>query len=228
MVLMIKAENKDNSRSVEHLIPNVALTKKRNNDQGDFYACRKCNIRKSKIDEILGLVSKGQSDDQKMAGEALVKLVDRHKKLPARFVPMIENAVTEHGGVRTTLPMSGLELIEYLTFLGKGVYFIKNERPYVRNRQVMILSLFNKHVNKTFSEGYQKQYGANPIRDLEKNPRSVVIAPGECVIWSKNNEFLIYLHDYMSIGIQIKNRNRKNSEKEKAKIEYILGSFDRK
>ena len=55
---MVKAENKENSRSVEHLIPNAALTRKRMNDEGDFYACRKCNSRKSHIDYVLGTIAK--------------------------------------------------------------------------------------------------------------------------------------------------------------------------
>ena len=33
----------------------AALTRRRKNNQGDFYACRKCNSRKNNIDYILGV-----------------------------------------------------------------------------------------------------------------------------------------------------------------------------
>jgi hypothetical protein len=62
--LLIKAENKDNSRSVEHLMPNAALTRRRKNDEGDFCACRRCNSRKSSIDYVLGVITKAQHNLQ--------------------------------------------------------------------------------------------------------------------------------------------------------------------
>jgi len=65
-------ENHPNSQSVEHLIPNSLTLTKRNNKHGDFYVCKKCNSHKSKMDNLIGNISKFQSFDDKLATDTMV------------------------------------------------------------------------------------------------------------------------------------------------------------
>ncbi len=84
---MVRAENQFNSRSVEHLVPNADRSVKRKNDQADFYACRKCNSRKSKIDHVLAVMAKGQANDVALASTALIDAVTG-KNMAKRFISM--------------------------------------------------------------------------------------------------------------------------------------------
>lgn len=138
-ITLIKAENLDNSRSVEHLIPNTALRLKRKNDQGDFYACRKCNSRKSHIDYLLAIISKSQSSDSDLAIETLARAISQDGKSSNRFIEMISYA--EEGPFEATMkiPILGRELLEYIEFLGKGQYFKKNKCLYNNKKMVMLV-----------------------------------------------------------------------------------------
>ena len=73
---IVRAENQPNSRSVEHMIPNAFITRKRKNGEGDFYVCRQCNSRKSHIDNLLGKTSKMQSPNTEIASQANLSIDD--------------------------------------------------------------------------------------------------------------------------------------------------------
>lgn len=222
-ITMIKAENLDNSRSVEHLVPNSVLREKRKNDQGDFYACRKCNSRKSHIDNLLAIISKSQSSDPDLAIETLTHAISQVGKSSNRFIEMIAHA--KEGPFETTMniPILGRELLEYIEFLGKGQYFKKNLHLYNSKKLVMLVEYINKPVLDALEYSYQKSHGTNPFRDLESNLYSEVI--GDCIIYSKNNKFLFIFHDVTSIIIKIKNRNPKNIIRSNIKNNYILKNF---
>ncbi|CTP83300.1 hypothetical protein A6R71_16640 [Xanthomonas translucens pv. arrhenatheri] len=225
LVIMVKAENLDNSRSVEHLIPNAALTRKRKNDEGDFYACRRCNSQKSKVDEVIGAMAKAQSADSELAASALIKLVTRHESLPARYARMLDSAQPDLDGVHVDMPLTGPELIQYLTFLGKGAYFKKFKKPLRSSNQIMLIDLHNKQILASFEQAYEAKHGTRPVRDLETNPRSEVIEPGQSVIWSKGTTFFIVLHDYLGISIKVRPRNRKNERRARTAANYLLQHF---
>src|SRR5690606_26256312 len=152
------------------------------NDEGDFYACRRCNSQKSKVDEIIGAMAKAQSADDELAAAALIKLVARHEQLPARYVRMLDSARPSRDGVHVDMPLTGPELIQYLSFLGKGVYLKKFKKPLRPSGQVMLFDLHNKQVLASFEQAYEAKHGARPVRDLQINPRSEVIEPGQSVI----------------------------------------------
>lgn len=226
-VAMVKAENLSNSRSVEHLIPNTVLRRKRKNDEGDFYACRKCNSRKSHIDYVLGVVTKSQAADPEFAAQALIRAVTRDGQSSDRFVEMVANAEQIGDEVHMEIPISGHELLEYIHFLGKGQYFKKRNRIFDPSSQVMLVQFANKQVHSSLQTAYQAKHGSHPVRDLEQNPASEVLSDGDCVIWSKNDKYLFVFHDYTSIGIQIKHLNRKNREREAQRNTELIEDFTR-
>lgn len=224
-VRMVKAENQDNSRSVEHLIPKTLLRKKPKNDAGDFYACRRCNARKSHIDYVLGVIAKSQSRDAEFAAQAMITAVTREDGRSTRFVQMLHTAEEAADGVHFTIPVSGAELLEYIQFLGRGQYFRKCGVIYRQDRQVMLVSFTNKTVHSALESNYEDQHGTNPHRDLEKNRYSEVLSDGDCIIYSKNSSFLFIFHDYTSVVVEIKRRNRKNARREQESNARLLADF---
>jgi hypothetical protein len=222
---MIKAENQPNSRSVEHLIPNTVLRKKRKNNEGDFYACRECNSRKSHIDYVLGVIAKIQSTDDDFASQALIRAVAGGERISDRFVRMVSRADETPQGIKMEIPISGKELVEYIRFLGKGQYFKRRGRIFDEKNQVMIVDFANKEIHSILEDSYIDKHGSHPVRDLEMNPYSEVISSGECVIWSKNENYLFFFHDYISISIRVRPRNRKNTERENRANKYLIDSF---
>ncbi len=225
-IKMIKAENKDNSKSVEHLIPNAALTVKRKNDEGDFYACRKCNSRKSNIDYILGVISKCQVDNSEMAANTLIKAITKEDGASNKFVKMVQSAKEGSREVHMTIPIGGEELVEYIQFLGKGQYFKKHRVAFNPDRFVMNIRVANKQVTKSLQESYIERHKSNPFRDLEKNKYSEVINGGECIIYSKNRGYMFVFHDYTAITVKILKKNRKNILITQGEINELISDFN--
>lgn len=225
-VLLVKSENQKNSRSVEHLIPNAALTKKRKNDEGDFYACRKCNSRKSNIDYVLGVIAKTQVDDDDMAADTLIKAVTKDAGASKRFIKMVQGFKEESSEVHMTLPIRGEELVEYIEFLGKGQYFKKHKVPLNMGRFVMNIRFANKLFIRSFQESYVGQHNSNPFRDLENDKFSEIIGGGECIIYSKNKGYMFVLHDYTVVTVKVLKKNKKNTVLAQEKMEQLISDFN--
>lgn len=222
---MVKGENLSNCRSVEHLVPNTALTHKRNNGEGDFYACRKCNCAKGVLDEIFGLIARCQSDDSELAAKALIRAFTKRKSVPNRLWEMYYSAKEVNGHVEANMPVYGRELLDYATFFGKGLYYLKHKRVFNEKREVMHIHFFNKQVHSSFAQHYENRFSSNPIKDLENNSNSWVVVEDECVIWSKNRSHLIIFHHFISFGIRFKSRNKKTISKKKGLDNSILDNF---
>jgi hypothetical protein len=222
---LIKAEDAGNCRSVEHLIPNAALTRRRKNNQGDFYACRKCNSRKSNIDYILGVVTKAQSADDELAASTMIDAVTNEDGRSKRFVDMIFTAREEGDGVHMEMPIRGNELIEYLHYLGKGQFFKMRRVPYDPNQQVMEIQFVNKYVLGGLEKSYNDMHCSNPFDDLKTNPRSEVISDGECIIWLKNNQFLFVFHNYIAVIVSVLRKTKKNEANAAKSERYLLDHF---
>ncbi len=205
---LIKAENQDNSRSVEHLIPNTVLTRRRNKGEGDFYACRKCNSEKSKIDYILAVIAKGQSSDDTLAVETLRKAIVKDNGASKRFIDMMHTArATNEGSVHLEMPINAKELIEYIRYLGKGQYFKLKHRPYNPREQVMLVEFINKLALDSLEGSY--------IQSLRLDSYTEDINNGECLIWSKDNKFLFIFHNYTAVIIEVFRKNKKSIAKVK-------------
>ncbi|MEZ7493555.1 hypothetical protein QO198_18570 [Pseudoalteromonas distincta] len=226
--LEIKTENRPRSRSVEHLIPNTSLSKRRGKGEGDFYSCRKCNSAKSKLDDIVGLLTKAQSDNESFAYKSLEKTILKKKSIPYRYETMINSAKYEDDGVHVNLPLDASELIKYANYLGKGMYFIKNGKAFNSYRFVMVIKIFTKGFHNQFKDLYNDEQNSDPIKDLETNPNSNVVAEDECVIWSQKMSYLIIFHHYFSFSIKIKKRNKLNEEASNNSMKDVHNSMSYK
>ena len=224
-VLMLKAENLPNARSVEHMIPNTVLRHPRNNGDGDFYACRRCNTRKSHMDYVLGVIAKSQADDDEFAAQVLIDAVLKPDNRADRFVEMVRSVRETATGAEMPLPFSGDELLAYMEFLAKGQYFRKTRQMLIPAKQVMLFRFVNKEILLYVKSDYETRHQSNPFRDLERNAGSEVLAGGDCIIYSKNKNYLFVFHDYIGITIRVRPRNRKNTERERQSRERILADF---
>jgi hypothetical protein len=219
------AVNQPDTSSVEHLIPNSVLTKPRTRRDGDFFACRKCNSRKGHIDYVLGVVAKAQSDNPELAANVLISAVTSDDGRSERFIQVAAEARSTPHGVEANVPIYGHELLEYISFLGRGQYFRKRGMPFNQDTQVMIIDYVNKLVMSAFSEGYANTHGTNPFSDLMQNRYSESFGDGECIIYSKNDCYLFLFHSYTAIIIKIKRRSAKNLERSRASAEELLNHF---
>jgi hypothetical protein len=226
-IKLIQAQNSDNSRSVEHLIPNAALTIKRKKDEGDFYACRKCNARKSHIDYILGVVAKAQMDCDEKAADTLINAVTKNDGASKRFINMVQGVKKQNGNALMTIPIKGSELLEYIFFLGKGQYFKENLVPFDPQKYVMKILFANKQVINHLKNSYFHRHNSDPMRDLEKNEHSEIINNGECIIYSQNNGYMFTFHDYTVITIEILSKSRKNYKIAQNSKTQILKDFSK-
>jgi hypothetical protein len=144
---LVEAENRPESRSIEHLIPNTALSRPRTKRDGDFFACRKCNGRKSHIDYVLSIIANAQSADSDLAANTLISAITSDDGRAQRFNQMAAEAKdTSDGGAMMNIPVFAQELLEYISFLGRGQYFRKRSRPFDQGSQVMIVDFINKPV----------------------------------------------------------------------------------
>ncbi len=140
---------------------------------------------------------------------------------------MVQSAREEPTEVKMTLPIDGKELVEYMHFLGKGQYFKKNNIAFNSDRFVMVVLYANKQVTKSFQDAYIVKHKTNPYRDLEINKYSEVINNGECIIYSKNNNFMFVFHDFTIITIKILRKNKKNTLVALKKEREMFNDFKR-
>lgn len=225
-VVLTESENDPRGRSVEHLIPNTVLTKPRTKRDGDFFACRRCNCSKSHIDYVLSVVAKSQAADQTLAAEALLSAVKSGDVRAERFIQMAAEAVpTADGGAVFLIPIDGSELLDYISYLGRGQFFRKRGRLFNQNTQVMIVDYVNKQVLSTLEADYGNLHGANPFEDLQKNKYAETYSAGDCIIYSKNDSYLFLFHSYTAIIIKIKSRTAKNLDRSRKSAEEILRDF---
>lgn len=222
---LVEAENLPNSRSVEHLIPNTVLSKPRKKRDGDFLACRKCNSRKGHIDYVLGVVAKAQAEDSDLAAQTLISAVTSEDGRAQRFIQMAAEATETPHGVMMNIPIFAQELLEYMSFLGRGQYFRKRGKPFDEERQVMVVDFVNKPAMGAFEAHYVLEHGTSPSTDLMQNRYAESFSDGDCIIYSKNDSFLFLFHRYTAITIKIKRRNAKNEERSRASAERLCRYF---
>jgi hypothetical protein len=220
-ILMSDPGNSDDSRTIEHMIPNAVVTKNRNRDDGDFYCCRKCNQKKSKMDDLIGKSAKMQSKDNKLAADTMISEFKKGKK---RFLNMLFSVTKKDVVIKSRYPFNGIELVEYIEFLGKGQFFKNNKRIF-SNDHVIIYHFYNKEITLALEAIYGSQHNSNPFRDLQKNQFSENINDGESIIYSKGNRFLFFLHDYVILGVDILDKTKKNSKLSNQSIKQIFLDF---
>lgn len=206
-VRLNKIENDPACRSVEHMIPNVAINRNRKNDEGDFCICRRCNGEKSDIDNIIGKSAKIQGNDEELALEILKKEKERNTKY---FKSLKKSAETTPVDQEVTIPLSGKDVVDYMTYLGKGQFLKDTAEVYDPEKYVMKLEWFNKLVMAELEKHYTKSNNRNPFMDLIKNIMAEPINTGECIIHAKDGTYLFFFHNYILIAINILKKSRKN------------------
>lgn len=225
-IVLIDSENEPNSRSMEHLIPNTVLTVKRTERDGDFFACRRCNSAKSHIDYVLGVVAKAQSANAQVATGALLSAVNSSDGRAKRFIQMAAEAVeTPDGGAVALIPIDGKELLDYMSYLGRGQYFRVRGRLFDQDAHVMIVNYINKEVLSAIEVEYGMAHGSNPFKDLQENKYAESYSEGDCNIFSKNDSYVFLFHSYTAIIIKIKRRNAKNVDRSRKSAEEMLRNF---
>lgn len=171
------------------------------------------------------MIAKAQSPHDELAANTLIAAVIKEDGRAKRFIDMVRTAREGADGIEMEMPIKGAELVEYLNYLGKGVFFKRHKVPYDPNRLVMEVQLINKQVLGLLEKAYFDRHGSNPFRDLAINARSEVINEGECVIWSKNNEFLFIFHHYTAVIVRVLKRTKKNAAKAVQSEQYLLEHF---
>lgn len=210
--LLNQIPNHPQSRSVEHLIPNAILKTQRGPKQGDFYACKKCNSKKSNMDYVLGVLAKFQADDEKFAFDSTWKALDKPNS-NKRFIEMIISARRHiDGNYLVTLPISGREIAEYATFLAKGQYFIKYLCP-LPKQKIVLFDVYGKIFWVGFEKAYVNQNDGDPIADLASNPYTTCFSGLECLMYGKSTKGLFIFHGRFAISTQIVSRCAKNKRK---------------
>ena len=224
-VELIRAQNDPRSRSVEHMIPNAVLTRPRSRNEGDFYACRKCNSGKSNIDYVLAVVAKAQSVDADLAARTLTEAILRDDNTSPRFAHMMRTAEHHPDGVHIAIPIDGEDLYEYLCFLGKGQHFRSTRTVFDPRSHVIQAEFINKQVMASLEWDYTRSLRANPFSDLARNPRTESVADGECLIYSKGHEHLFLFHHYTGAIIRVPRRTKKTAIRARKLRDALLKDF---
>jgi len=207
---MNNIENDPRCRSEEHMIPTTLFGIRR---QPDFYACRKCNGQKSKIDHVLTLISKGQSSDVQLAASAWIKEFDSPKR-SARLTQSLGSASLQLDGVHLAMPLTGQEIHDYSVFLAKGQYLRRSKQVFDPAERVIHVRVFlSKALTGALESEYRVTHGASPFEDIRANPLCETLGSGECLIWSKNYEYLFLFHHYTSIAIHVPLRTKKSARR---------------
>ncbi len=221
-----KSNNAPDGRSVEHLIPNSAVSKKRTNAKGDFNVCRGCNTQKSKIDQLFGLLSrisaKGGGGD-----EAITEISKLYKKNDKRIRRMIDSASDFRGGKNLKLPFKGEDIYDYGVFLTKGQYFKERKELLNLDEKVVIVKWLGPNASEQITELYQQQSNnRDRFKDLAMN-KSVEDVGGECFIVanSKSNQFLFFFNELYLLITEIVDLNEKSKLEKRTNKQYLIAGF---
>jgi len=207
------------------MIPNAILTQPRDKSAGDFYACRRCNSAKSKIDYVLAVVAKAQSIDDELAADTLIKAILRQDNTSERFVRMVRTAEEHSDGVHMKIPINGQDLYDYLCFLAKGQHFKSTKTIFDARSHVLQVEFINKLVMARLEQNYTRTLLSNPFSDLAQNPRTESIGAGECLIYSKEHEHLFLFHQYTGAIIRTPRRTRKSVSKARKLRDTLYREF---
>ena len=99
-VLMNRIVNDPHSRTVEHMIPQVSVSIKRTNGEGDFHVCKKCNSEKSRIDEVLGVICRMVGEHKDGSFDAIKRF---HKALARNDSKFIRAFESVESGIKGTV-----------------------------------------------------------------------------------------------------------------------------
>ena len=219
-----KSINMDDGRSVEHLIPQIAVSKKRTNAQGDFYVCRKCNTEKSKIDELFGLLSR-VNDPGGGGIEAISKLVKMVGKKNKAVLAMQDSATKHPEGIEIKLPFKGEDIYKYGLLLTKGEYFKRHSRLLNTDEKIVLVTWGSSQLIKVLLSRYKETQGKNIFEALALNDHVENIFE-ECfiVVGKDGMEFsFIFNRSYLLITKVVDYTEENKLERRINKLALIAG-----
>lgn len=203
-------ENDKKGRSVEHMIPNVASIKKRKNKDGDFYACRDCNLKKGKTDELLGILTRLAIEDGNAEFDTK-KFKDRIENRDKRFLKAAESLKQSDKGVSITIPLNTKESIDYFEYFGKGQYLICTGKVFDPKKFIIIVDVLGYDTLKTIEREYEKNNKSKALDDLSNNPQIYNLYNESFIISSDDaKDMFLILNRSMLIQINILPKNRTN------------------
>jgi len=222
----VKLNTKQNhpyQKTVEHMIPQTVLRTPRGKKQGDFYACRQCNGEKSDLDYILGVIGKGQSDDDELALQTFRNSLEGKRPYKERFRNMINSAKPQADGkIQMDLPILGIEVHSYATFLAKGQYFKLKGKPLSTTKYLIQAEVVGKNVWVYLEKNYL-MHNRNLFSDSEKGLREESISSDECLIWSRGKEYVFIFHKRFALKTTLVVNTKRN----RRKLEMTIKRFNK-
>lgn len=209
-VLMNRIANHDDGRSVEHMIPQVSVSIVRNNGQGDYHACRKCNSNKGKIDEVLGLLCRMAGDNVQSRNEAKVEYEEKVNKGDYRFITAERSKTSSPKGWSIKIPLNGRQIYQYGIWLAKGVYFEKTGEI-LSNQYLICVEMVNQEQVNRIKEMYKNKKNSEAFDELSMN-LNIPNINGESFIISTDDarEIFVCFNRVIMFHLKLLEKNRIN------------------
>lgn len=167
-VLMNRVVNDPHSRTVEHMIPQVSVSIRRTNGEGDFHVCKQCNSEKSRADEIIGIICRMVGEHSEGSFDAIKGFHKALARRDSKFIRAFESVSRDNRGASISLPLTAKEFYRYGIWLGKGVYFIQQGELLPDNFIIWVELIGHEEVNY-IKDQYKRQHGSEAFDDLSKN-----------------------------------------------------------
>lgn len=211
-IFMNNIQNDLSCRSVEHMIPNAASKIKRDKSEGDFYVCRKCNLEKSRMDEIMGITTR-LSLNGETSEHDLKKFKDRISKNDNAFIRAAKSIYRSSEGYGFSLPITVSQAIEYFQYFAKGQYLKNTGLIFDPQKQIVVIDILGHHAIKTLEKNYTLSNNSNPFDDLTLNKNEGIYnLHGETFIVSSenNHDMVMIFNKLLLVKINILPFNRSN------------------
>lgn len=210
---MNRIVNDPHSRTVEHMIPQVSVSIKRTNGEGDFHVCKKCNSEKSRIDEVLGVICRMVGEHKDGSFDAIKRFHKALARNDSKFIRAFESVESGIKGTSIRLPLTAEEIYRYGIWLGKGVYFIQQGALLPERFLVWVELISHEEVNY-IKEQYKRQHASEAFDDLSKNSRIQNINKESFLIAGSNSRVMfICLNRVIMFHIQFLDRTFVNQKK---------------
>lgn len=215
------------SRTVEHMIPQVSVSFRRTNGEGDFHVCKKCNSEKSRIDEVLGIICRMVGENPEGSFEAINKFHKALARRDSKFIKAYKTLKHSESGTSIFLPLTAKEIHRYGTWLGKGVFFIQNGELLSEDLLILVEIISHEEVNY-IKDQYKLQHGSEAFDDLSKNSCIPNVNRESFLIVGKDSRvMLVCFNRVMMFHIKILNRtfiNEKKCRKALRSLEKRIGN----
>lgn len=222
-----KSKNSGDGRSVEHLIPQSAVSKKRSNAQGDFYVCRKCNTEKSKIDALFGLLSRINTPGSGglEAAEKLARMAGKGNKT---LINMFNSHQKKAGGYEIQLPFKGKDIYNYGVFLTKGEYFKRHREILDLEKTIVFVKWAGPFFIDKLISRYKNNNGKNPFDDLVLNDNIENINKECFIVYGiENRGFVFFFGRSYGLITEVVEYSEKNKKEKLENKRALIAGFSK-